>query len=134
MPHTFIHVYYIKSFKEFNTISFDSTYCTIRLDDDDGLSPNFIENLQKYKNKHGTIISYPNGKYVTIENNELVMGKEISKRNNAQGLCAIGMNIYACGNHANVAERFKVIYDNTPNMYLLNSSIHCDSARSFVPA
>jgi hypothetical protein len=129
--HKLIRVYYIKDFKEFNTIKFDSDYCTMRLDDDDGLSPQFIENLQKYKKNINTIISHPNGKMVTIQNDKVVIGKKVSLPNCALGLCAIGMNIYHCGVHTKVGKRFSVIYDNTPDMYLINSSIHCDSLRKF---
>jgi len=134
IPYTSIHVYFIKTFKEFNNLKFDSNYCTMRLDDDDGLSPDFIENLQKYKNEHNTIISYPNGNRATIVNDEVIIGKEISWPNIALGLCAIGMNIYECGNHTKLKERFKVIYDNTPNMFLLNCNVNCDTTRTFIPA
>jgi hypothetical protein len=132
--HKSIHVYYIKSFKEFNKINFGSDYCTLRLDDDDALSPRFIENLQKYKNKINTIISHPNGKLVTIQNDKVVIGKKVSQPNCAMGLCAIGMDIYSCGNHMKVAEKFSVIYDDTPDMYLVNASIHCLTSRKFVAA
>lgn len=133
MSHKSIRVYYIKSFKEFNKILFDSEYCTIRIDDDDGLSPYFIENLQKYKNDINTIISHQNGNYVTITNDELVIGEQILYPNIALGLCAIGMNIYTCGNHVKIATKFKVIYDNAPNMYLVNADDNCDTKRKFVP-
>jgi hypothetical protein len=129
--HKSIRVYYIKSFKEFNNITFNDDYCTMRLDDDDGLSPQFIENLQQYKNKSNTIISHPNGKYVTIQDDKVVIGKTVSLPNCALGLCAIGMNIHECGNHTKVAEKFSVIYDNTPDMYMINANIHCDSSRKF---
>ncbi len=40
---------FIDSFNDFNKIEFTKNkYCTIRLDDDDGLSNNFLQNLQKY--------------------------------------------------------------------------------------
>lgn len=132
--HKSICVYYIKSHKEFNKIKFDSDYCTMRLDDDDGLSSNFIENLQKYKNKINTIISHPNGKSVTIQNDKVIIGKKIQYKLVALGLCAIGMNIYHCGAHTKVAEKHNVIYDDAPDMYLINASIHCDSSRKFVPS
>jgi Putative rhamnosyl transferase len=137
-PHKKINIHYVKSFKYFDksvdNVTKNKTfkYCTIRLDDDDGLSANFIENLQKYKNEDKTIISHPKGTRVTIKDDKLVLGKKISKLNNAQGLCGIGMNIYSCGNHMKVAEKFKVIYDNTPNMYLVNCDYHCDTKRKFV--
>jgi hypothetical protein len=132
-PHASIHIYYIKTFKEFNTLHFEDNYCTMRLDDDDGLSPNFIENLQKYKNERNTIVSCPNGNHVKIENDQVVIGEKIISPNAALGLCAIGMNIYHCGNHMKVAEKFKVIYDNTPKMFLLNANENCDTERKFVP-
>jgi len=137
-PYKKIHIHYVKSFKCFfrnaTNLTKNNTfkYCTIRLDDDDGLSANFIENLQKYKNKDKTIISHPKGTIVTIKDNKVVLGQKISRPNNAQGLCGIGMNIYSCGNHNKVAEKFTVIYDYTPNMYVVNCDEHCDTKRKFV--
>jgi hypothetical protein len=141
-PYKEINVYYIKSFKCFYksiasiTKNAEFKYCTIRLDDDDGLSDNFIENLQKYKKRDKVIISHPNGTMVTLNNkscDKIISGKKISRLNNAQGLCAIGMNIYSCGNHTKVAEKYKVIYDNAPDMYLVNcDEQYTDTKRKFV--
>jgi len=138
-PYKEINVYYVESFKCFyksitNIIkNTNFKYCTIRLDDDDGLSDNFIENLQKYKNRDKVIISHPNGTMVTIKCDKVISGKKVSRLNNAQGLCAIGMNIYSCGNHTKVAEKYRVIYDNTPDMYLVNcDEEYSDTKRKFL--
>jgi hypothetical protein len=73
---------------------------------------------------------------VTLNNkscDKIISGKKISRLNNAQGLCAIGMNIYSCGNHTKVAEKYKVIYDNAPDMYLVNcDEQYTDTKRKFV--
>jgi hypothetical protein len=138
-PYKEINVYYVESFKCFyksitNIIKNAKVkYCTIRLDDDDGLSDNFIENLQKYKTIDKVIISHPNGTMVTIKDDKVISGKKVSRLNNAQGLCAIGMNIYSCGNHTKVVEKYRVIYDNNPDMYLVNcDEEYTDTKRKFV--
>ena len=123
---------FIKSFNDFNQFVIPYTnYCSIRLDDDDGLCPIFIENVNKYKEKKNTIISYPCGKSFTINNNKIIYGKNIYLKNNAQGLCAINMNIHRCGNHIIIHKKFPVIYDETPNMYYVCCSEFCDTKRPF---
>jgi len=131
-----ICIFYVKSFREFHarnnlTKNFDSNFCTIRLDDDDGLSPNFIDNLQKYKNEDKSIISHPMGNKVTIQDEKVIKGIECNIPKIAIGLCAIGMNIFNCGNHMKLHKHFKVLYDNTPNMYLYNCSENNDSQTKF---
>ena len=139
-----IKIFYIKSFKEFNksdkikdkycTVILDDDkiidkYCTVRLDDDDGLNKDFVKILQKYKDKTKEIISFIKGKKCTISNNEIIYGKNVEIKNIALGLCAIDMNVYACGDHTKVNQKFKVTYDMTPDMYLLNCSEFCDTKR-----
>lgn len=126
-----IKIYFIKSFKEFNKTEFTGDqYCTIRLDDDDALNSNFIEKTKKYK-KNESILSFPRGQKITIKNNKIIYGDKTNIKNIALGLCAIGMNIYNCGNHTKVHEKYNVIYDNTPNMYLLYCSKNTDTGRVF---
>ena len=127
-----IKIFFIKSFKEFNISNkINDKYCTVRLDDDDGLNKNFVEMLQKYKDITREIISFPKGKKCTILNDKIIYGENVEKRNIALGLCAIDMDIYKCGSHATVNHRFKVTYDMTPDMYLLNCSEFCDTKRKF---
>lgn len=124
---------FIKSSKEFK-VKLDPAikYCTIRLDDDDGLSHNFIQNLQKYKHKDKVIISCPNGRKVAIKNHKIVYkNAPYRNKNIALGLCAIGLNIYKCGNHVTIHKRYPIIYDNKKNMFLLNCSKFCDTKRKF---
>lgn len=127
-----IKIFFINSFKEFNKSNkINDKYCTVRLDDDDGLDKNFVKTLQKYKDKTKEIISFPLGKKCTISNNKIIYGKNVNIKNTALGLCAIDMNIYDCGNHTKVHNKFKVTYDMTPDMYLLNCSEFCDTQRRF---
>lgn len=127
-----IKIFYIKSFKEFNkSDKIKDKYCTVRLDDDDGLNKNFVKILQRYKGKTKEIISFTKGKKCTLLNNKIIYGENVEYKNNAQGLCAIDMNIYNCGNHVKVDKKFKVTYDMTPDMYLVNCGNFCDSKRKF---
>jgi hypothetical protein len=125
----YIKVFFIESFSQFNTITFQDNYCTIRLDDDDGLYPTFFELLQQYKNITNSIISFPKGRKCSIIQNKIVYGKPFIYKKIAAGLCAINMNIYNCGNHDLLNKKYKVLYNMKPNMYLLHCSIHCDTKR-----
>jgi len=127
-----IKIFFINSFKEFNKSKrIEDKYCTVRLDDDDGLNKNFVKILQQYKDKTKEIISFPNGTECTISNNKIIYGGGVCVKNNAQGLSAIEMNIYKCGDHTKINNKFKVTYDMTPDMYLLNCSEFCDTKREF---
>jgi len=127
-----IKIYFIKSFKEFNKTEITChQYCTLRLDDDDALNPTFIEKLQKYKNQNNSIISFPRGQKITIKNNEIIYGDKTNIKKIAIGLCGIGMNIYNCGDHTKVDQKYNIIYDNTPNMYLIYCSKNTDTSREF---
>ena len=55
-----------------------------------------------------------------------------NQRNIAVGLCAINMNIYDCGNHTKVHNKYSVIYDKTPDMYYINCGEFCYSGRKFI--
>jgi len=61
--YTSIKICYIKNFKEFNfkPSSMDKYFCTIRLDDDDGIHSSFFNNLQKYKESKISVVSHVNG-------------------------------------------------------------------------
>ena len=107
-----IKIFFIKSFEEFNkSNTINDKYCTVRLDDDDGLNENFVKILQQYKDKTKEIISFPKGKKYTISNNEIIYGENVEIKNIALGLCAIDMNIHKCGNHTKINDKFKVTYD-----------------------
>lgn len=127
-----IKVIFIDSMKEFAKIDYpESGYCTMRLDDDDGLSPNFIELMNKYKNKKGKVISFPNGKRYKLEDGKIILGEEYIYKNASMGLTAIEMDIYQCGNHHNVNKRYPTIYNNQPNMYMAACGKYSDSGRGF---
>ena len=125
-----INVKYIKSFKHFKfEEKKNEEYCTIRLDDDDGLNPLFFENLQKYKSQKNKVVMHTNGIRVKYENNTLLYG---NKRNWGQaqtGLCAISNNIYDYGSHNSINNRYSVIKDETPDMWYLMHDKYCDSGR-----
>ena len=128
--HPQIKCKFIESFKEFTfTPDKEGPYCTVRLDDDDGLNPHFFKNLQKYKHLDGCIISHSHGLKYRLKEGNVDLGSAIVYKNIALGLCAIGKNIYDCGAHTEIAENHKVIYDETPKMYYLCYSELCDSKR-----
>ncbi|MEM2145413.1 MAG: glycosyltransferase [Candidatus Jordarchaeaceae archaeon] len=133
--YTKIKVITVKNFKEFfdNTSSFnyEKPFATVRIDDDDGLNRFFVEKLQQYSEYTGSIVCFTEGRLVKYKKDRLIIGKRISERNNAQGLAGIGLNIYNCGRHSDIDTRYNVIYDSTPDMFLMACSPFTDTKRGF---
>jgi hypothetical protein len=130
-----INCIFIDSFKDFCKIKFtDEKYCTVRLDDDDGLDKDFVESLNNYNDvPNKTLITHACGKLVKLENGELVYGRNIDKSEKppAQGLAAIGMDVYKCGSHGKIQNKYTVIIDKKPNMFFMSCSEYCDTKRIF---
>lgn len=133
--HRSIKIFYINSFKEFifDTPSNNISFCTIRLDDDDGLHSSFFKNIQKYKEKKHYVVSHINGIYFTINSEKIQYGNKRDFSNIALGLCGIGFNIYKAGNHNSIHKHYNIIYDKTPNMWYLAYGKYCDSGRNKIP-
>lgn len=125
----------VKNFKEFFekdfSYNYGNSFATVRIDDDDGLSKYFVEKLQQYSKNVGCIVSFTEGTLVKYTKGRVVMGEKISQKNNAQGLTGIGLKIYSCGSHSDINDRHDVIYDSTPDMYLLTCSPFTDTKRGF---
>jgi len=135
--HSRIVIFTVKDFKEFfdrtETFNYKKPFATVRIDDDDALNKNFAEKLQVYANNWGNIISFTEGSLGKYRAGHLIMGQKISEKNNAQGLAAIGINIYSCGRHSDIHLRYNVIYDNSPGMFILTCSPFTDTKRGFSP-
>jgi GR25 family glycosyltransferase involved in LPS biosynthesis len=119
--------------KAYLTPRLGNSYITIRLDDDDGLQSAFLSRLTQYRSFYGSIISFPNGREYTVdENGGIVLGKTVSNKNNAQGLAAVNMDILQCGNHTKVNEAYNVVYDHADEAYMIACSpIYTDTCRLF---
>ena len=135
-----IKVAYVRNFEEFDQeVEMElreqkGTYATTRLDDDDGLDTQFLQNLNRYGDKQGSIISYPMGAEFTLASDrDIIKGRQVKLPKIACGLTALGMNIYSCGNHSHVDRAYPVIYDWKPDSYLLCCSDYGDSKRKFSP-
>lgn len=134
-----IEIYEVGNMKEFynlcNTYNYPSNYSTTRLDDDDALNINFIKDLNIEYNKSiekNEIYSLVNGNKITIHNGQLYIDKNKEEfKNIALGLSKFNGNIYSCGNHNKVHEKYKVIYNKRDFSYLLYSSDFCDTKRKF---
>jgi hypothetical protein len=133
---THIDIIYVNDFKDMRIgrkqiLKNKNNYTTIRLDDDDGISSNFLELLNKYSDQTNKIISFPNGTKYTVENNNIILGSKISWPKIGLGLTAIGFDIYLAGNHMKIDKKYKIIYDNTKDSYLVCCSEFCDTKREF---
>lgn len=125
----------VRSFSEFfekdRSYNYDDSFATVRIDDDDGLNECFVEKLQQYSNNVGSIVCFTEGTLVKYVKGRLMMGEKISEKNNAQGLVGIGLAIYNSGRHSDIDTRYNVIYDHTPDMFLLTCSPFTDTKRGF---
>jgi hypothetical protein len=134
----FIKVFEVENMNEFSRIvrnyEYEKEYSTVRLDDDDGLNPNFVSKLNEIyeKSNKNEVVSFPMGRVVTLSNNNLLIyNKPLERKNIALGLSKLNGNIYLCGHHTKIHERFNVIYDDYPEMFLLYASKVCDTKRKF---
>lgn len=125
----------VKDFREFFekdlSYNYDNSFATVRIDDDDGLNKCFVEKLQQYSKDVGSIVCFTEGTLVKYVKGRVVMGEKVSEKNNAQGLVGIGVKIYSCGSHSDIDTRYNVIYDSTPDMFLLTCSPFTDTKRGF---
>ena len=132
-----IQIVYVENFTEFfedidTKLKNKTNYFTMRLDDDDGLNKNLLLTISEYNTDSKYIVSFPNGKNYTLQNNKIIFGKRVFIKNVAAGLVACNMSIYNCGNHTRINKRYKVYYNNMKDAYLLCcSKLYCDSKRSF---
>ena len=133
-----IHVIEVENFDEFYTqitdFPYDANYATVRLDDDDALYEGYVTLLNKHKNQKGRIISFPYGNEYCFVNGKKKIGNKCFKPNIALGLAAINKVIYNCGDHGNISAQYNIIYNNTPDVYLLCCSPHCDTKRPLTKA
>ena len=133
-----IHVIEVENFDEFYTqitdFPYDANYATVRLDDDDALYEGYVTLLNKHKNQKGRIISFPYGYDYYYLNGMKKIGNKCFKPNIALGLAAINKVIYNCGDHGNISAQYNIIYNNTPDVYLLCCSPHCDTKRPLTKA
>lgn len=131
-----IKLFTVENMVEFKKIvkeyPYQKLYATVRIDDDDGLNVNYVKLMQKYQYNDQCIITFPKGRaYKIIDKQIEVMNYEINSPMLALGLAAINMNIYLCGSHHNINQRYNVIYDKTPESYHIFLSPFCDTKRGF---
>ena len=130
-----IKIIYVSGFEEFNNhkrsiFENKKDFTSLRLDDDDGLCPTFLEKINSYEDQYGKILTAPHGVKFRVHENTIVFGKVLRELYAAQGLTAIGFDIFEAGNHTTVNERFEIITVNDINYYVCCSDF-CDTKRRF---
>lgn len=121
-------------FRKIKQYNYENEYSTVRLDDDDALHISFIDKINNLYEKRNDIkiVSFPNGLKICRKNGNLYVEKDIFRyKKIALGLTMFNDIIYLAGNHVKIDEKFKILYDQTPNMYLIYSSDNCDTKRKF---
>jgi hypothetical protein len=107
---------------------------TARLDDDDALSKNYVSLINsKYYNDSNeeSFVSFPNGIIFSYKNQNKLHMAPFEYKNIALGQTFFSktLTVFECGDHDKVDKIKKVIYDNKPNMYLVQAGPTCDSDR-----
>ena len=134
-----IKIIYVKNFYEMEVdldrrLRGKTNYTTLRIDDDDGLNPVFLEEINKYASKpsaKGTIISIPRGRLYTIRGNKIIYGSRVFSKRIALGLTAVGFNIMDAGIHTQVNKKHTVIYPTMNNAFSLFASKESLTKRKF---
>ncbi len=129
-----IHIYPVSGINHFVDLcdQSDTNYATVRLDDDDALNANFCNKLLDYKSYDKQVISFPFGSRVILDNNKICYGTEVFYPKIALGLSAINFNILRAGDHSSIDSRYKVVYNNTKDMYYVNCGQYSESQRKFL--
>ena len=131
--HKKIKLFEVENFKQFfkkvKSFNYSEKYATVRLDDDDALSPNYTSSLNYYSKQKGKIISFPYGNEYSFINNRIEVGLTCRKPNIALGLAAIEKDIYGCGDHDYIGMNNDVIYDLNSRMYMICCSPLTDTKR-----
>lgn len=107
-------------------------YISSRIDDDDGISENFVEQILFYIGMDKHIINFINGRisFYNQYTNDIEFGNSITYFNNSVGLSMINYNIFDLGNHIKIHNKNNIIYNNQKDMfYLTHDSNVCDTKR-----
>lgn len=106
----------------------EAGYATSRLDDDDGVGPRLVEKLSDPKYTAGTVVLFSKGKRFVMDRGvpKVVRPEE---RIGGPASSIVGGNIYACGHHKTLHERFPTQIDDTPDMFMLGCGDVCDTHR-----
>jgi hypothetical protein len=133
-----IHIHFVQDIKDFQQLVQKiqqrySDYASVRLDDDDGLSPEYVAILSRFQEEKLKFISFPNGQLVTLDNNNnIIYGAKLHYKRNAFGLAAINFNVFSY-NHTKIHQFRDVIYPENEDMYYAFCSDVCDTQRKFRP-
>jgi len=119
----------------------DRVFATVRLDDDDGLSPLYCQALARYaaafraNRREPFIVSFVRGRQVQVDVEPrgnaawFTQTGSVSHPSNAFGMAMVGGDVYAAGNHSTVRERYPIYFDETPDMWLAACNDSCDTGR-----
>lgn len=106
----------------------EAGFATSRLDDDDGIGARLVERLGDARNGAGTVVLFSKGRRYVMDRGVPRIVRE-EGRIGGPASSIVGGNIYACGHHKTLHERFPTQIDDTPEMFLLGCGDVCDTHR-----
>lgn len=124
-----------------NNLTQKDTVASIRLDDDDAVSKDYLLRLSEWMNlnKKEFVVSMPLGYGVLLnEEAEPIKARKLNKKLIAAGLAYVYTpkkntygNIYKLGNHAKIDKKIFCVTDDSDYFYIRSYHPHNDSGDSF---
>lgn len=116
--------------RRFSEYSKARAYITVRLDDDDGLHPEYFKRIQDKAN-HGAIFGTGRGYRLSRKNGQLVGCQDkYAPRFLSIGLAQVGNDVNKLGNHNLIHKRFPEASHIDGDMYLVFAGEATDTKRS----
>lgn len=128
----------IKKYIEIQDVSLfndQQEFISVRLDDDDGLHPTYLEKISNF-NTPNEIIAPMNGLYFKLlDDNTNLESHEVNNTPYHVRGCGLGVynnSIYSYGNHAKMHEKYKINFINDKNMFFVSVGKHTATNRIFL--
>lgn len=125
--------------KELERFEFPLCCATVRLDDDDALTDDYCDVLERHMYLHDEdyCVTFPEGVLSVYEGGRYTHHYQHRQINNAQGLAMVKgltskeqvdtpVTVFSVGNHTNVDKRYPVVMDSRKRMYIRTEHAHSD--------
>jgi hypothetical protein len=116
------------NYKDIDYENFNSSkedYISIRLDDDDGLHPTYLEKIKDF-NKPNEIIAPLYGQYFNLLKDGKIQAHSMNNKNGIKA-CGVGVcnkNIHTLKNHSKFHERFPINFIEDKKMFFVSVGEH----------
>jgi hypothetical protein len=128
-------LFIIEKYKDINYENFNSSqepYISIRLDDDDGLHPEYLEKIKDF-DKPNEIIAPFYGKYFNLLEDGKIQAHSVNNKHTikACGVGAYNKNIHCLSNHTKFRKKFPINFIENKDMFFVSVGEHTSVGRKF---